>query len=331
MIRRLFAASLVALLAAACAPRLQPPGPAPGPARAIPELTHEFLFARDGMPLPVRLWMPARDRPRALIVAVHGFNDYSNSFAMPAERWRAAGIATYAYDQRGFGGSRHRGIWPGVEILIDDLRTMIAMVRAKHPEAPLYLLGESMGGGVVLALLADHPPPGIAGAILVAPAVWGRETLPLSHRLALWLAAHTVPWVDLSGRNLNLVPSDNIEMLREMSRDPKVLKEARVDALYGMVNLMDAALAAAPRVTAPLLVLYGERDEIIPKAPTRLMLERLNGGKRVAIYESGYHMLLRDLAAEIVHKDIAAWVADPAAPLPSGADRRDTIKLLAGD
>ncbi len=327
MIRRLFAVSLVALLAAACAPRLQPLGPA----QINPELTHEFLIARDGMPLPVRVWSPAGGRPSAVIVAVHGFNDYSNSFAMPAERWRAAGIATYAYDQRGFGGSRHRGIWPGVEPLIDDLRTMIAMVRSKHPGAPLYLLGESMGGGVVLALLADDPPPGIAGAILVAPAVWGRETLPLSHRVALWLAAHTVPWVGLTGRGLDLTPSDNIEMLREMGRDPKVLKEARVDAIYGMVNLMDAALAAAPRVATPLLVLYGEQDEIIPKQPTRLMLERLNGGKRVAIYQSGYHMLLRDLAAEIVHRDIAAWVADPAAPLPSGADRRDTIKLLAGD
>jgi alpha-beta hydrolase superfamily lysophospholipase len=327
VIRRLFAATLVALFAAACAPHLQPPGPA----QAAPQLTHEFLFAGDGMPLPVRIWLPANGRPEAVIVAVHGFNDYSNSFAMPAESWRSAGIATYAYDQRGFGGSRHRGIWPGVETLIDDLRTMVAMVRPKYPDAPFYLLGESMGGGVVLALLADDPPPGIAGAILVAPAVWGRETLPLGHRLALWLAAHTVPWADLSGRNLDLVPSDNIEMLRQLSRDPKVLKEARVDAVYGVVNLMDAALAAAPRITTPLLVLYGEKDEIIPKAPTRVMLERLNGTRRVAIYESGYHMLLRDLAAGIVHRDIAAWVADPAAPLPSGSDRRDTLKLLAGD
>ncbi len=41
------------------------------------------------------------------------------------------------------------------------------------------------------------------------------------------------------------------------------------------VNLMDAALDQAARFAEPALILYGEKDEIIPLAPTRLMLERL--------------------------------------------------------
>ena len=41
----------------------------------------------------------------------------------------------------------------------------------------------------------------------------------------------------------------------------------------------------------------------------------------LALDNTGYHMLLRDLDAEPVLADIAAWITDPAAPLPSGRER----------
>jgi alpha-beta hydrolase superfamily lysophospholipase len=140
-------------------------------------------------------------------------------------------------------------------------------------------------------------------------------------RAALWLGAHTVPWLTLSGRGLDITPSDNTEMLIALGRDPLVIKETRIDAIHGLVDLMDAALDAAPQIATPLLVLYGAHDEIIPKAPTALMLDRLAGPRAVAVYPDGYHMLLRDLQANVVHEDLAAWIAAPGAPLPSGHDR----------
>ena len=39
-------------------------------------------------------------------------------------------------------------------------------------------------------------------------------------------------------------------------------------------------------------------------------------------------MLLRDLNAETVWRDILAWIANAQAPLPSGADRRATQALM---
>ena len=52
--------------------------------------------------------------------------------------------------------------------------------------------------------------------------------------------------------------------------------------------------------------------------------------QRVALYDSGWHMLLRDLQAATVWADIAAWIADPGAALPSGADARATAAGLDG-
>ena len=85
------------------------------------------------------------------------------------------------------------------------------------PALPVYALGESMGGAVVLSALASDDPPEVDGVILVAPAVWSRDDMPLSYRAALWLSAHTLPWLHVSGEGLKIWPSDNIPMLRALA------------------------------------------------------------------------------------------------------------------
>ena len=156
--------------------------------------------------------------------------------------------------------------------------------------------------------------------------------MPLGHRVLLWIASHTVPWQTVTGRGLDITPSDNIEMLRALGRDPLVIKETRVDAAWGITNLMDAALAGAADFDAPALILYGANDDIIPARATLEMLAQLPPPQRprkVAIYDAGFHMLLRDLEAETSWRDILAWIDDPANGLPSGADAVDPARALA--
>jgi alpha-beta hydrolase superfamily lysophospholipase len=322
-------ALLFALLLGACAPQLQPPSAA----TAAPQLLADRMIMNDGTALPLRQWQPAGE-PKAVILALHGFNDYSFSFDAPAKSWAEAGVATFAYDQRGFGATPYRGLWAGEDRMIEDLRDAAALLRARYPATPLYLLGESMGGSVVMAAAASTDPPAADGLILAAPAVWGRETQGPIQTGALWLAAHTMPWAELTGQGLNIHPSDNIAMLRELGRDPLVIKETRVDAVYGLVNLMDLAYDAAPRLRGRALVLYGSREDIMPGSAVVATLRRLPteaaGRPRIALYPKGYHMLLRDLDAAAVRSDIVAWIADPTAPLPSGGDVL-AARLLAAD
>jgi alpha-beta hydrolase superfamily lysophospholipase len=185
-----------------------------------------------------------------------------------------------------------------------------------------------MGGAVATLTVTGRDAPEVDGVILSAPAVWGWSTMPWYQTAALWLTAHTLPGMTLTGQGLGIIPSDNVEMLRALSGDPLVIKKTRVDAVFGLVNLMDEALAAAPKLDHHALILYGERDELVPKEPIRQFLADLpatgEASRRVAIYENGYHMLLRDLQAETVWTDIAAWITDREQPLPSGADARAT-------
>lgn len=311
---------LAAVMLAACTARYQPMGAAD----TTPALTDQAITAADGYRLPIRAWMPGGPaKPTAVILALHGYNDYSNAFDRAAHRLAQAGIATYAYDQRGFGSTRDPGVWAGADTLVDDARTAASLIRARHPGVPLYLLGESMGGAVILATLSRPGAPAVDGAILVAPAVWGRDAMGFFPRVALWVSYTLLPGMTMTApKELNIRPSDNIAMLRALSRDPLVIKGSRVDALHGLTDLMDEALAACGRTSVPTLALYGAHEEVLPPEPVARAITafRARPNHTVALYPDGYHMLLRDLKGDVVADDIAAWVRHPGTPLLSGAD-----------
>jgi len=284
-----------------------------------PFLSANALVTADGASLPLRTWIP-KENPRAVLIALHGFNDYSNAFADAGDRWASQGILVYAYDQREFGANNDVGRWPGIDTLANDLSQAVHVISASHPGLPLYLIGESMGGSVVMLAVARGLSQ-IAGTILASPAVWGRETMNSFYSAALWVGAHTVPWVKVSGQRLGIKPSDNDPMLIALGEDPLVIHKTRIDTVYGMVNLMDAALKAAPSVRIPTLVLYGAHDQIIPKNATAKMVGRFTISPTVVVYPDGYHMLLRDLQGDVVLDDISAWIIRTDNPLPSGYDK----------
>jgi len=320
---RRLAALAVFLIAtlSACTPGLVIPGPAIGE----PHFTETTFIAADGTELPLRSWRPTEGKSKAVVVALHGFNDYGNFFAKTGTYLATRGVTAYAYDQRGFGAAPAPGSWAGVAAYVRDAADAVDAAQRRHPGLPVYLHGTSMGGAVAIMAMTNAEPASAVGVILAAPAVWGRVTMPWYQRLSLWVSAHLVPWFTVSGEGLGIKPSDNKPMLIRLGRDPKVIKHTRVGTIYGLVNLMDAALENVAKLTTPALILYGEKDEIIPKTPTRIMLGRLpksaTGRPRVALYANGYHMLLRDLQGAVVWKDMAAWMLDRRAPLPSNADR----------
>lgn len=278
-------------------------------AAARPHLSGDKFVAADGVTLPVAKWLP-RHMPRALIVAVHGFNDYSRAFAYMGPYLERRGIAVYAYDQRGFGAAPHRGLWPGTGPLVRDLRQFTRLIKRLYPRTPIYWLGHSMGAAVVIeAAVRDADAP-VAGVILAAPAVWGDDTMNLFYRITLWLSAHTVPWMHVSARHMHIQVSDNVALLKKLSKDPLMLQDARVDTVYELVRLMGRALGDSADLRVPALVLYGANDQVIPRPAVCSLLAKLGDDPAIGFYPRGYHLLLRDLHAKRVWRDIAAWVLD---------------------
>ncbi len=295
------------------------------------------FIADDGARLPMRAWLPAKGPVKAVVLALHGFNDYSNAFDGPGMAWEDAGIATYAYDQRGFGEAPMRGRWAGAWRLAQDLAEASRLLKARYPDKPLYIVGESMGAAVAIVGVtgtAGAEKPVADGYILLAPAVWGRVGMNVFERAALWMTYRLAPGWTLSGQSLRILASDNIEMLRGLGRDPLVIKETRVDTISGLVDLMGLALESGPKLDEKFLLLYGAHDEVIPEGPMRQFITSLPAAgmerRRIAYYKNGYHMLARDLEGPLVIADMRNWMLHPKAALPSGADIDPPIATASG-
>ena len=284
----------------------------------------------DGYRLPLRHWgNPEKDK--AIILALHGLNDYGTAFESTGDYLRSKGISLISYDQRGFGETHGPGYWHGSQRMIKDNLDVLHLLRQRYPDKTLILLGESMGGAIALATLGQLNTE-IDGTILLAPAIWSRQSMPWYQRALLWVAVHTAPAKELTGEGLDIMPSDNIEMLRALGRDPLVIKATRVDVLYGVTNLMDISARASLNFTQKSLIMYGKHDDIVPREPTCNWLKSLPdidqnnlNMRKILIYRNGYHMLNRDLQALQVLDDIVAWV------LGIAKNDIDKTSLLTGD
>lgn len=285
------------------------------------EVENDRFVSFDGAELGLTVWGSQIEDPEYVIVGVHGMNDYANAFHMAAPYWAERGVKTYAYDQRGFGRSPGRGFWPNENAMREDLRTAVKVAREENPDAVLAVVGISMGGAVAMSTFGEGNGLEVDRLILSGPGLRGWGAIPLYQAAALHVSARVRPgWVVVPPKGLvKIEPSDNNEMLRRTWSDPLMLRDNRIDQVYGLVTLMENAHKAAINLPEQTLFLYGAKDIVVPAKGVKRTAKRLPGHVRTAYYQNGYHMLMRDLQAENVWKDVYSFLTDPDADLPSGA------------
>jgi alpha-beta hydrolase superfamily lysophospholipase len=262
----------------------------------------------DGIPLYCQAWLPAGPRSRAVIVNLHGLGDHSGLYPNLANYFPARGIALYAYDMRGNGRS------PGQRAYIrnwqeyrDDLHRFVARVAEWEKDAPLFLLGNSLGGLVVLDYALDHSA-GLAGVIAAAPPL-GRLGVP---RLLMAL-----------GRMMSRVwPRFSLEVgmdLDGLARDPSVKEMILADPLFhrrGTARLSTEVTAAVERVqqraddlSVPLLLLHGSADRMVPPEGSRSFFAKVRYPDReFREYPGAYHALFADLDCGAILQDLERWI-----------------------
>lgn len=287
----------------------------------MPRFEDNRFITFDGAELGLTVW--EGEGPRSgeiVIVGLHGMNDWANAFHMAAPWWAERGVTTYAYDQRGFGRSPGRGIWPEEELLRQDLRTAVEVARQRHPDATLAVVGISMGGAVAMtAFGSEDPPKDVDRLVLSGPGLRGWGALPVLYRPSLWLSSRLRRnWVVKPPRFIEIWPSDNIEMLRRNGQDPMMQRNNRIDMVEGVVSLMENAHDVADKLPPNTFVTYGAKDQVIPPAGMKRTAPKFPAHVRTAYYPEGYHMLLRDLQAEVVFADVLAFLEDSGTALPSG-------------
>ena len=271
-------------------------------------MIEDHFAGYDGLRLFRRRW-PAIGPARGVLVNVHGLGDHSGLYPTVSEHFTARGFAVHAADLRGNGHSPgRRGHVREWREYRDDLACFVALVRREESGLPLFLLGHSLGGLVVLDYVLQHPE-GVRGAIVSATPL-GRLSVPAPLLLLgrvvsrVWPGFSLETGMDLSG----------------LARDPAVTAQVLGDPLFhrrGSARLSTEVVAAiervragAPRFPVPLLVLHGSDDRMVPPEGSRAFAARIgHPDHRLIEYEGGYHALFADIGRERVLADVEEWIS----------------------
>jgi alpha-beta hydrolase superfamily lysophospholipase len=271
---------------------------------------HDGTFAGvGGLPLYYQAWMPPdHRRKKAVLINLHGLGDHSGLYPTLASHFPAHGIALYAYDMRGNGRSPgQRAYLRGWHEYRGDLHAFLERVRKWEGDLPLFILGNSLGGLVVLDY-ALHYPAGLSG-VIAAAAPLGEVGVP--------------PLLMTLGRIMSRIwPRFSLEVAMDLSglaRDPAVVDTVLADPLFhrrGTARLSTEVTAAIRRVQAraetlsvPLLMLHGSADRMVPPEGSRRFFSHVHHTEReLREYPGGYHGLFADVGHEEVLKDVERWL-----------------------
>ncbi|GIV31324.1 MAG: hypothetical protein KatS3mg029_0675 [Saprospiraceae bacterium] len=117
---------------------------------------------------PTHLEWPV-EHPRACLGILHGLGDHAARYSEAAKAFNEMGIACLAAELPGHGRNPGpRGHIPSMDSAYATLDFMVEKCRATFPDLPIFLLGQSMGGNILLNYLLDRTPS-VAGAIAMSP------------------------------------------------------------------------------------------------------------------------------------------------------------------
>jgi alpha-beta hydrolase superfamily lysophospholipase len=284
---------------------------------SIPAIEHrEGTFPGfDGLPLYYQAWLPAAGARRpAVLVNLHGLGDHSGLYPNLGSYFPPRGMPVYAYDMRGNGRS------PGQRAYLarwheyrDDLAAFLGRVRQWEGELPLFLLGNSLGGLVVLEYALRHPA-GLAGVIAAAPPLGQLGVPPLLMALGR-LLSRVFPRFSL-----------NVGMdLSGLARDPVVVETVLADPFFhrrGTARLSTEVTTTIVRVqdgaadlSVPLLILHGSDDRMVPPDGSRSFFAKVRHPDReFREYPGAYHGLFADLNHREVLRDLERWIGERVPP-----------------
>ena len=256
------------------------------------------------------VWTPPTD-PTGVVILCHGYAEHARRYDHVAQRFGEAGLITYALDLRGHGRSGGKRVYlKDISGYTTDFHHLVGLATAAHPDLKRVVLGHSMGGAVVFTYGVEHPDD-YAAMVLSGPAVYAQDAVsPVKIALA-----------NVVGSILPGLPVENLPA-EAVSRDPEVVAAYRADpmvhqgrlpagigkALIGVGTTMPARAAA---LTAPLLVVHGGQDKLIPVDGSRRLLQCVGSSDaNLKVYPELYHEVFNEPERAVVLDDVVSWIKD---------------------
>lgn len=261
-----------------------------------------------GVTIVYDVWTPDVE-PRGVVVLSHGLGEHARRYDHVAQRFGQAGLATYALDHRGHGRSGGKRVQVrSIDEYTGDFDILAKTAAAEVPGVKRVALGHSMGGGIVFAYGVEH-----AGdydlMVLSGPAVAAHKDVPPAK-------------VFLGKAVGSLLPNLPVEQLdaNAVSRDPAVVAAYNADPLVwhgkipagiakALVKVGESMPQRARGITAPLLVVHGAEDKLVPADGSELLVDCVGSTDvHLKVYPELYHEVFNEPERDRVLDDVTAWI-----------------------
>jgi len=279
-------------------------------ASSISTVTSESdtLSTANGLALYTTSYRPEAP-PQAVVVIVHGIGEHCGRYQHVAEWLCAHGYAVSTLDLCGHGQSEGaRVIVDTFNDYADDVDSLITHTEQRFPGIPLFLLGHSMGGTIILYYALTHTR-NVRGLILSGAALEMGSDIPLflqriSHLLGKLLPK--LPTIKLASAGL----CSDEKVAQAYDADPLVY-HGGIPARTGSELIKAVAFIREnlSRLQLPALILHGEKDPLVNAVGSQSLYDEIaSEDKKLVIYSGFYHEILNEPEREQVLQEIGSWL-----------------------
>ncbi|KAJ0987725.1 hypothetical protein J5N97_006081 [Dioscorea zingiberensis] len=284
----------------------------------------EFILNSRGVKLFTCRWLPKDTEPKALIFICHGYAmECSISMRGTGTRLAEAGYAVYGMDYEGHGKSSGlQGYIPSFDNLVNDCSNHFISIceTAGNKKRRRFLLGESMGGAVVI-LLHRKEPSFWDGAILVAPMCKLAEEIkphPIVINILTKLCKIIPTWRLTPTQDIIDIAFKSPEFRKEIRSNPYCYKgRPRLKTANELLMVSLDIEQNLHKVTLPFIIVHGGDDIVTDPSVSKLLHETASSkDKTFKLYPGMWHALTSAEPPEsidLVFSDITTWLHNRAA------------------
>ena len=261
-----------------------------------------------GVPIVYDVWTPDTG-VRGVVALAHGYGEHARRYDHVAQRFGEAGLATYALDHRGHGRAGGKRVRVrDMKEYVSDYRTLVSIATAENPGATRIVLGHSMGGGIAFAYGVQYPDE-YDLMVLSGPAIAAHTGVSKAKALIGKAVGSILPDLPIESIDADLVSRDPV-VVADYKADPLVYR-GKIPAGIGKALLLvgESMPERAPGITAPLLVVHGEDDQLVSAEGSRHLVECVGSTDcELKVYPELYHEVFNEPERDRVLDDVVSWI-----------------------
>ena len=247
------------------------------------------------------------DNAKAVIILVHGIGEHIQRYVYWADLFKKEGIGFAGVDLPGHGRSEGiRGNIKSYTQLGEMIDILLSSCRKTFPGVPIFLYGQSLGGGIVLDYILRKNPE-IRGAIVSGPLLRLGFEPPKSKIILASIMKNILPGlIQPTGLDANHLSHDEA-VVEKYKKDPLVHGKISVSLFHGSMMAAKYSLLHASELNIPTLILHGSDDKLTSPEGSREFAGK-TGMAELKIWDGGYHELHNEPFNNEVFAFILNWI-----------------------